>query len=81
MSFSCAAATMSPQFASPQFRRQRTCLYVSLGVASAFFVANGAMVSGRDGQIGRMPLKFMAWMITINLIGAVIYAARVSSGL
>lgn len=80
MSFSCAAATMSPQFASPQLRRHRTCLYVGLGVASAFFVTNGVMVSRWDGQMSRMPLNRMAWMVTINLIGAVIYAARVCSG-
>ncbi|PWI64984.1 hypothetical protein PCL_08343 [Purpureocillium lilacinum] len=77
VSLCCAIATLTPQFGLPRFRCQRTCLYAGLGLISAFSIANGVMVSALDAQIDRMSLKWLAWMATINITGAMIYAARI----
>ncbi|KAK4073595.1 hypothetical protein Purlil1_12983 [Purpureocillium lilacinum] len=77
VSLFCAGVTLDPKFELPEFRYQRTCLYVGLGVTSAFFVTHGVMVSGWDAQAERMSLRCMAWMATTNLLGAFIYAAKI----
>lgn len=73
--------TVSPRFASPQFRHWRAVFYAGFGLSSIIFVIHGLLLHGWELQTTRMSLKFMGWMGATNLLGAAVYAARVSESL
>jgi adiponectin receptor len=70
--------TVSSRFGSPKFRHWRATFYAAFGLSSIFFVVHGLLLYGWEQQNGRMSLEWMSWMATANLLGAAIYAARVS---
>jgi hypothetical protein len=74
----CTFLTLSPRFGSPQFRHWRAMFYAGFGFSSIFFVIHGLVLYGWEVQRDRMSLVWMGWMATANLLGAAIYAARVS---
>lgn len=74
----CVLLTSTPRFDSPQFRNWRVVLYATFGLSSATFVVHGLVLHGWEAQKNRMSLVRMGWMATINLFGAMIYAARVT---
>ncbi|KAF2719803.1 putative hemolysin-III channel protein Izh2 [Polychaeton citri CBS 116435] len=69
--------TLNPYFASPQFRHWRAGVYAGFGLSSMIFVVHGLYLYGWELQKSCMSLVFMGWMAASNLIGAVIYAARI----
>ncbi|KAI1267146.1 putative hemolysin-III channel protein Izh2 [Xylariaceae sp. FL1019] len=73
----CGVLTLDPHFASPQFRRWRTCMYAGFGLSSIIFIIHGLVIHGWELQKLRMSLVWMCWMGTSNLVGATIYAARI----
>ena len=52
--------------------------YITFGLTSFFFIGHGIAKHGSETQTERMLLKWMGWMASVNLAGAMIYAARVS---
>ena len=79
MAMCCAYLTLCLHFASPKFRHYRVSFYASLGLASHIvFVVHGLVIHGWEEQKTRISLKYTAWVAMSNLVGAVIYAARVS---
>lgn len=74
----CTTATMSHHFSTPSYRPYRAVRYASLGLAAFVFIFHGIWIYGFSIQNQRMSLSWMAWMGTFNVVGAVVYAARVS---
>lgn len=73
----CVYATLHPNFRHPTFRPYRAAMYAGLGLSAVVFVAHGIYLHGWIVQRQRMSLDWMALMATSNLIGAMVYAARV----
>ncbi|CAK1365688.1 unnamed protein product [Cercospora beticola] len=73
----CTYMTLSPRFASPQFRHWRAAFYARFGLSSIIFVIHGLLLYGWELQRTRMSLKFMGWMGVTNLLGAAVYTARI----
>ncbi|KAF2158543.1 hypothetical protein M409DRAFT_71587 [Zasmidium cellare ATCC 36951] len=73
----CTYLTLSPQFASPRFRRWRACFFAGYGLSSMMFVMHGLLLYGWEIQKTRMSLSFAGWVAVFNLIGAAIYATRI----
>lgn len=76
--FGCALSTLDPRFSRPRFRRWRAALYACFGLGSITFVVHGLLKHGWQLQKLRMSLVWMAWMAFFNIVGAVVYAVRVS---
>ena len=76
----CAAATLHPVFGTPRFRAHRTAMYATLGLTAVVFIVHGIALHGAAIQARRMALVWMGWMALANLLGAVVFAARVSEG-
>jgi adiponectin receptor len=74
----CAYLTVNPHFASPTFRHWRASFYAGIGLSSIVFIVHGLLIYGWELQKSRMSLDYMGWVAVFNLLGAVIYAARVS---
>ena len=53
-------------------------MYSALGLSAIVFVSHGLLLHGWEVQKHRMGLVWMGRMGALNLIGAVIYATRVS---
>lgn len=68
---------MHPKFRHPSIRPYRAAMYAGLGLSALIFTTHGIWKFGWETQMGRMSLDRMFLMATLNLIGAVIYAARV----
>ncbi|KAI1325974.1 putative hemolysin-III channel protein Izh2 [Xylariaceae sp. FL0255] len=77
MAICCAIFTLSPPFASPQFRHWRACFYAGFGLSSMIFIVHAVVIYGWELQKLRMSLSWMSWMAEVNLVGAAVYAARV----
>ncbi|EME38028.1 hypothetical protein DOTSEDRAFT_29774 [Dothistroma septosporum NZE10] len=73
----CTILTLNPVFGLPAFRGWRAALYAGFGLSSVIFVVHGLAAYGWDVQKSRMSLVWMGWMGTANLVGAVIYTARI----
>lgn len=54
-------------------------MYSGLGLSAIVFIIHGIAVYDWTIQYQRMSLGWMGLMATLNLIGAVVYAARVGS--
>lgn len=52
--------------------------YVAFGLSSLSFIGHGIVRHGLETQTERMSLKWMGCMASVNLVGAMIYAAQVS---
>jgi adiponectin receptor len=52
--------------------------YIAFGLTSLSFIGHGIVRHGLETQTERMSLKWMGWLASVNLVGAMIYAARVS---
>jgi hypothetical protein len=52
--------------------------YVAFGLSSVSYVGHGIVLHGWETQLSRMSLDRMGQMAIVNLVGATIYAARVS---
>lgn len=74
----CMVVTLSSGFSNPKVRPYRAALYTGLGLTGVLFVSHGIWLHGLHIQNDRMSLDWMALMAVLNLIGAAIYAARVS---
>lgn len=72
-------ATLHPCFRNPGFRPYRVVVYASLGLSAVIFILHGLLLHGWRVQNHRMSLEWMFLMACLNLMGGVIYAARVSS--
>ncbi|KAE8450599.1 hypothetical protein EG329_005943 [Mollisiaceae sp. DMI_Dod_QoI] len=73
----CITGTLDQRFSAPSYRPYRAALYASLGLAGFVFIAHGILIHGIAIQKQRMSLDWMVWMGTFNIIGAIVYAARV----
>ena len=73
----CIVATLHPRFRHPSIRPYRATMYAGLGLSALGFVAHGIARHGWQIQRMRMSLDWMALMGALNLLGAVVYAARV----
>lgn len=73
----CVSLILTPRFGSPRFRTWRAVLYTTFGLSSATFVVHGLVLHGWEVQQNRMSLVRMGGMATMNLFGAMVYAARV----
>ncbi|RYF38245.1 MAG: hypothetical protein EOO38_25070, partial [Cytophagaceae bacterium] len=65
-------------FGGANLRRYRAMFYIAFGLTSLSFIGHGIIRHGLETQTERMSLKWMGWMASVNLVGAMIYAARVS---
>lgn len=74
----CSVATLHPKFRHSSLRPYRAAMYAGLGLSAIVFIIHGLTIHGWDIQNRRMSLSYMALMGTFNLVGAAIYAARVS---
>ena len=70
---------LQPRIRSPQLRLWRTCPYATFGFSSLLFVVHGVVPFGREVQRLRMSLSWMSWVVLSNLVGALVYAGRVSN--
>ena len=73
----CAVATLHHRFHHPNFRLYRAAMYSSLGLSVICFIIHGLALHGWVIQNGRMSLSWMGLTGGLNLIGAVVYAARI----
>lgn len=74
----CTFPTLSRRFGAPNFRHWRAIFYAAFGLSSVSYVVHGLMLHGWELQDSRMSLTWMCRMAAANLLGAAIYAARVS---
>lgn len=51
---------------------------MGFGLSSIIFVVHGLLIHGWELQKSRMSLVWMGWMAAANLVGAGVYAARVT---
>lgn len=77
--FSCCFFTLHSSFNHSGWRCWRAIYYFAFGLSSIFFVSHGIILHGLETQTARMSLDWMMWMLVTNLVGAAVYAARVSS--
>ncbi|PMB73889.1 Adiponectin receptor protein [Beauveria bassiana] len=73
----CTVFTLTPAFVTPEYRKIRASFYAGFGLSSIIFVVHGLILHGWELQKSRMSLVWMGWMATANLVGALIYAARI----
>lgn len=73
----CTIATLTPKFRHPALRPYRTAMYASLGFSAMVFITHGLIIHGWEIQNHRMSLTYMLTTAMLNLLGAVIYAARI----
>jgi hypothetical protein len=69
---------LDTRFASPYLRSWRAALYFCFGASSISFISHGLLIYGWKVQEGRMSLVQMGYMAVTNLIGAAVYATRVT---
>ena len=74
----CSAATLRPRFRTPTFRPYRAAMYACLGLSALVSITHAIILHGWEESSRRMSLGWMGLMAALNLIGALIYAARVS---
>jgi hypothetical protein len=75
----CTCLTLKPHFASSRFRQWRAGFYASLGLSfNIVFIVHGLLIHEWEVQKAHMSLEYIGWTAIFNLVGAVIYAARVS---
>lgn len=74
----CMFLTLSRRFGAPNFRHWRAIFYAAFGLSSVSFVIHRLMLHGWELQDSRMSLTWMYRMAAANLLGAAIYATRVS---
>ena len=74
----CAIVSLDTRFASPCLRSWRAVLYFCFGASSISFISHGLLMYGWKVQEGRMSLVQMGCMAVTNLLGATIYATRVT---
>jgi predicted membrane channel-forming protein YqfA (hemolysin III family) len=77
---SCAAVTLLPTFRTPQYHCWKIATYTSLGLTGLVFITHGLVMFGWETQNRRLPLLWVAGMAVTNLVGALIFAARVNTG-
>ncbi|KAM3449641.1 hypothetical protein MY3296_006725 [Beauveria thailandica] len=75
--FCCTIFTLTPAFVTPEYRKIRASFYAGFGLGSIIFVVHGLVLYGWELQKSRMSLVWMGWMAIANLLGALIYAARI----
>lgn len=73
----CVVATLHPRFRHPDIRPHRAAMYAGLGLSAVVFVMHGIFLHGWTVQNRRMSLDWMGLVALFNLMGALIYAARV----
>jgi adiponectin receptor len=73
----CTIATLTPKFRYPTFRVYRTVMYASLGLSTVAFITHGVIIHGWEIQNHRMSLTYLLITAVLNLLGAVIYTARI----
>jgi adiponectin receptor len=71
----CIIATLTSKFRA--LRTYRTAMYVSLGLSAIVFITHGLIIYGWEIQNHRMSLTYMLITAILNLLGAIVYAARV----
>jgi len=74
----CIFFTLHPRFVKPAFRTYRAMMYASLGLFGLVFILHGLYIYEFALQRRRFALEWVALMAALNLIGAVVYAMRVS---
>jgi adiponectin receptor len=72
-----AIATLTPNFRHPTFRIYRTAMYASLGLLAMASIAHGLIIHGWQTQNHRMSLTYMLITAMLNLLGAIVYTARI----
>ena len=78
LGLACAITTLNPRFRHPTLRPYRAAMYAFLGLSAIVFIIHGIFLYGWETQSKRMSLDRMGLMAILNLVGACIYAARVS---
>ena len=78
LGLACAITTLNPRFRHPTLRPYRAAMYAFLGLSAIVFIIHGVFLYGWETQSKRMSLDRMGLMAILNLVGACIYAARVS---
>ena len=73
----CVIATLHPNFRHPTIRPYRAAMYSALGLSAVVFITHGIWLDGWEIMRRRMSVDWMASMAGFNLVGAVVYAARV----
>jgi adiponectin receptor len=73
----CAVATLHHRFHHPNFRLYRAAIYSSLGLSAICFIIHGLVLHGWVLQNRRMSLSWMGLTGGLNMIGAMVYAARI----
>jgi adiponectin receptor len=73
----CTIATLSPKFRHPTLRPYRTAMYASLGLSAMVFIIHGLIIHGWEIQNQRMSLTYMLTTAMLNILAAVVYAARI----
>lgn len=74
----CVAFTFYARFITPAFRMYRAMMYSSLGLSGVIFILHSLYMNGVATGSKRLGLSWMVLMGLLNLIGAALYAARVS---
>lgn len=70
----CAVVSMSPRFASPQWRPFRASMFVAMGLSAVFPVFHGLKLYGIDRMIDLIGLPWLVFQGVLYVSGAVIYA-------
>lgn len=73
----CAIVTFSSVFRSPALRPYRAAIYTALGLSTTVFITHGLIIHGWEIQNRRMSITYMIGTAGLNIIGAVVYAARI----
>ena len=77
LAIACVLATLTRKFRHPTLRPYRTAIYALLGLSSMVFIAHGLIIHGWDVQNHRMSLTYLLITGMLNLLGAVVYIARI----
>ena len=75
----CIFLTLHPAFLGPTFRKYRALMYTCFGLSAILFISHSIFLYGSAMQKRRLSIEWMALMGFLNILGAVVYASRVSS--
>lgn len=70
----CAVVSMSPKFASPQWRPFRASMFAAMGLSAVFPVFHGLKLYGVQRMVDLIGLPWLVFQGTLYVAGAAIYA-------
>jgi adiponectin receptor len=73
----CAVVILALRFQHPNFKPYQALIYVLLGLSAIVFIIYRIIIYSWEIQNHRIGLNYMLTIVILNLLGAVIYTARI----